>query len=106
MPHHLNSDNFIRPSDDSVAKSISIKDFAKLAEAHEGIFVLDGKDYDNILYCGTDNLYFSYAFNGNVGNTGKAVLEALLIVDNITESNSQYTILDIQGKGYSVFFKD
>jgi len=103
VTHHLNPNKFVRPSGEPVNTSLSLKEFAKLAEAHGGIFVLDGTDYDHILYCGSDNLYFSYRFNSN---SGKAVNETLLIVDTITEINSQYVIVDAHGKGYSVFFKE
>ena len=97
----LSPNNFIRPSDSS-SLTITLLDFVKKLELHEGLFVVDGKEYDNLLYTGNDNLYFSYCFNFN---TGRAVSETLLIVDTISEYSSQFVITS-QGKEYSVFLKE
>jgi hypothetical protein len=100
VPNRINTNCFIRPSGDPPI-TISIEEFVKRLESHEGLFLVDGKDYDNILYCGTDNLYFSFCFNFK---TGRAISENLLIVDSILEYNSQFVIIS-QGKEYSVSLK-
>lgn len=83
MPQRIEKDSFVRPACD-------IKLLISVLESHKGLFVIDDVVYDAILYCGTDNLYFSYCFNCT---TGRAVAETLLIVDNITK---------ISGGSYSV----
>jgi hypothetical protein len=103
MPKCILHNSFIRPSCDK-PQQLSIAEFVKIVESHKGLFVVDGVEYDNILYCGTDNLYFSFCFNFK---TGRAVIENLLIVDNIEEypSSSKFVILS-QSKEYSVYLKE
>lgn len=100
MQQPLKLNDFVRPLDPHA--TISLSDFVTIAEAHKGLFTVNGIDYDDILYCGTDNLYFSYCFNAN---SGRAVAENLLIVDSISEYDSHYVITS-QGKEYSVFLKE
>lgn len=103
MPRRILHNSFIRPSGDP-PQQLSIAEFVKIVESHEGLFIVEGVEYDNILYCGTDNLYFSFCFNFK---TGRAIAENLLIVDSIEEysSSSKFVILS-QGKEYSVSLKE
>ena len=101
MSNNLNLSSFTKPSDDPPL-TLSIDEFVRKLELHEGFFVVDGKEYDNLLYTGNDNLYFSYCFNFK---TGRAVIETLLIIDNILEYPSQFVVIS-RGKEYSVFLKE
>ena len=83
MSQRIAKDSFVRPSCD-------IKLLISILESHRGLFVINDVVYDAILYCGTDNLYFSYCFSYT---TGRAVAETLLIVDNITKvSDRSYSV--------------
>ena len=100
MVKHLQNNAFIRPSGD-LPQTLTLDEFVRVLESHEGFFVVENIEYDNVLYCGTDNLYFSYCFNFH---TGRALLETLLIVDNIEYQDSSY-IIGSQGKKHSLALK-
>ncbi len=101
MPTRLNSNQFLRPSFDPLAE-ISIEDFMRVAEKHEGLFVIENIEYDSVT-AGKDNLYFAYCFNYH---TGKAINETLFIVDKIVGlMNVAYTIT-AQGKQYNIILKE
>lgn len=70
---------------------ITLQELTDILEAHEGLFVVDNTDYDDVLYCGTDNLYFSYCFNHY--NT-KAMAETLLIVEKVIKvTDTSFTVV-------------
>ena len=102
MPNKLSNSSFIKPSDTD-QQQLTINEFVKLALAHEGFIIVDNIQYDNILYCGTDNLYFSYCFNFT---TGRAITETLLIVDTIHLIAENTFIVVSQQNNHLISFKD
>ena len=101
MPNRLGNNQFLRPSFDPLA-TISIEEFMRVAEKHEGLFVIEGIEYDSVT-AGKDNLYFAYCFNYH---NGRALAETLFIVDKIVGlMNVAYTIT-AQGKEYNVILKE
>ena len=102
MPERLSRNQYIRPGFDPLV-SQPLEDVVKILEAHSGLFLVDGVEYDNILYCGNDNLYFSYCFNFK---TGRAISETLLIVDDIKGLMNKAFVVTSQGKEYSIVLKD
>lgn len=85
------------------SNQLTIKEFSDILEKHHNVFSIDGIIYDNILYCGNDNLYFSYCFNYV---TGKATSEALFIVETITKlSDLSYCIKTSTSESF-VFLKE
>jgi len=102
VPERLERNKYIRPGFDPLI-SQPIEAVVKILEAHSGLFIVDGIEYDNILYCGNDNLYFSYCFNFK---TGRALSETLLIVDDIKGLIGNAFVVISQGKEYSIVLKD
>lgn len=102
MPNKLPTNSFVRPLSDSPLTT-TLDEFVKLAEAHEGLFIIEDKSYDNVLYCGTDNLYFSYCFNAT---TSRATTETLLIVDSITRVSESTFAIFSQGIETFVLLKE
>jgi len=96
LPKKISADNFIRPSCDS-------KRLITALEAHKGFFIIDDVVYDEVLYCGTDNLYFSYCFNWR---TSKAIVETLLIVEAITKVSEQAYLVRAGNSETLVFLKE
>ena len=96
MSKKISADSFIRPSHD-------IKHLITVLESHKGLFIIDNIEYDSILYCGTDNLYFSYCFNYT---TSKAVSETLLIVDTITQVSGQSFLIKSANSETLVYLKE
>lgn len=101
LPKKLNSDTFIRP--DKLEQPITISNFVEVLEAHSGLFSVDGAEYDNILYCGTDNLYFSYCFNYL---TGRAVSETLIIVDSVVKLSDISYMINVGTKESIILLKE
>lgn len=96
MPRQIENASFVRPSTD-------IKHIIPVLESHEGLFIINGIEYDSILYCGTDNLYFSYGFNYT---TSKAIAEALFIVDTITQVSERSYLIKSDNSETLVYLKE
>ena len=96
MSKKINGDNFIRSAHD-------IKRVISVLESHKGLFIVGAVEYDAILYCGTDNLYFSYCFNYT---TGKAISETLLIVDTIIQVSERSYLVKSLNSETLVYLKE
>ena len=80
-----------------------MKHLIRVLESHKGLFVIGDIVYNDILYCGNDNLYFSYCFNYI---TGRALAETLLIVDTITQISEQSYLIKSYGSEVLVYLKE
>lgn len=96
MPRQIEKDSFVRSPND-------IKQVIAVLESHKGLFVINDVVYNDILYCGTDNLYFSYCFNYI---TGRALEETLLIVDTITQISEQSFLIKSANSEILVYLKE
>jgi len=97
----LVASEFVRISENPAP---TLEELAKLLEAHEALFLVNDVYYDSVLFCGTDNLYFSYCFNCY---TSRATAETLLIVENIIRlSDSEFVVISPQGVESRIFLKD
>ncbi len=101
MPYKtLNHSDFLKRSE---TNQLTIKELVEILEGHKGLFVIDDIKYDDVLYCGTDNLYFSYCFNCT---TSKAIAETLLIVESITKVSEQSYLVKAEKSEALVFLKE
>ena len=64
---------------------------------HTGLFDIDGIIYDSVIFTGSDNVYFSYAFNSN---SGQATVESLFILSSLhisKTSDNTYELVESTG---------
>lgn len=64
---------------------------------HTGMYEINGVLYDSVVFTGSDNIYFSYAFNPNSGN---ALAETLFILSSLQiskTSDMSYELIESTG---------
>ena len=72
---------------------------------HTGMFEIDGIQYDSVIFTGSDNIYFSYAFNPN---NCKAVAESLFILSSLQiskTSDNTYELVEATGQISSLILR-